>query len=206
MKKTTEDNNLESRIIKIARETFIEKGFAETSMSEIATRVGINRPVLHYYFRTKDKLFQSVFGDIVLSIAPKIFDTLVQKDKTIAERIEEIVDAYYLLFLKNPQLPMFVLREINRDANFLIKTAIQFKLVDRAMQVWKSLEDEMNNGILRKVSFRFMLFNMYGLLTMPFLTKKVSFIYLKKDESFENMLEEWKSNIIFQMQNLLSPE
>lgn len=72
MKKTTEDNNLESRIIKIARENFIEKGFAETSMSEIATRVGINRPVLHYYFRTKDKLFQSVFGDIVLSIAPKI--------------------------------------------------------------------------------------------------------------------------------------
>lgn len=206
MKKTTEDNNLESIIIKIARETFIEKGFAETSMSEIATRVGINRPVLHYYFRTKDKLFQSVFGDIVLSIAPKIFDTLVQKDKTIAERIEEIVDAYYLLFLKNPQLPMFMLREINRDANFLIKTAIQFNLVDRAMQVWKSLEDEMNNGILRKVSFRFMLFNMYGLLTMPFLTKKASFIYLKKDESFENMLEEWKSNIIFQMQNLLSPE
>ena len=96
---------------------FIEKGYAETSMSEIAARAGINRPALHYYFRTKDKMFEAVFGDIILSIIPKIFDILVQKEKGIGQRVEEIIDTYHALLLENPKLPMFIIREINRDSN-----------------------------------------------------------------------------------------
>lgn len=55
---TTTNNNedLEKKIIEAAKELFIENGFAETSMSDIAAKVGINRPALHYYFRTKDKM------------------------------------------------------------------------------------------------------------------------------------------------------
>ena len=66
---TTTNNNedLEKKIIEAAKELFIENGFAETSMSDIAAKVGINRPALHYYFRTKDKMFQAVFGNIILS-------------------------------------------------------------------------------------------------------------------------------------------
>ena len=71
---TTTNNNedLEKKIIEAAKELFIENGFAETSMSDIAAKVGINRPALHYYFRTKDKMFQAVFGNIILSFIPKI--------------------------------------------------------------------------------------------------------------------------------------
>lgn len=50
---TTEYNDLERQIIETAQQLFIEKGFAGTSMSDIAATVGINRPTLHYYFRTK---------------------------------------------------------------------------------------------------------------------------------------------------------
>ena len=53
----TENNHLEQRIIETAQQLFIEKGFTETSMSDIAHTVGINRTTLHYYFRTKDKMF-----------------------------------------------------------------------------------------------------------------------------------------------------
>ena len=73
---TTTNNNedLEKKIIEAAKELFIENGFAETSMSDIAAKVGINRPALHYYFRTKDKMFQAVFGNIILSFIPKIHE------------------------------------------------------------------------------------------------------------------------------------
>ena len=75
---TTTNNNedLEKKIIEAAKELFIENGFAETSMSDIAAKVGINRPALHYYFRTKDKMFQAVFGNIILSFIPKIHDII----------------------------------------------------------------------------------------------------------------------------------
>ena len=61
----TENNHLEQRIIETAQQLFIEKGFTETSMSDIAHTVGINRTTLHYYFRTKDKMFQAVFNKII---------------------------------------------------------------------------------------------------------------------------------------------
>lgn len=67
---TDNNDNLEQKIIDTAREIFIEKGFTDTSMSEIAAKVGMNRPGIHYYFRTKDRMFQAVFGNIVLSFIP----------------------------------------------------------------------------------------------------------------------------------------
>lgn len=70
---TTTNNNedLEKKIIEAAKELFIENGFAETSMSDIAAKVGINRPALHYYFRTKDKMFQAVFVTSYFLLFPK---------------------------------------------------------------------------------------------------------------------------------------
>ena len=90
---TDNNDNLEQKIIDTAREIFIEKGFTDTSMSEIAAKVGMNRPGIHYYFRTKDRMFQAVFGNIVLSFIPQIKDIIQNKEKLISQRIREIVDA-----------------------------------------------------------------------------------------------------------------
>ncbi len=195
---------MENKIIDAARAVFIERGYAETSMSEIAARVGINRPALHYYFRTKDKMFQAVFGNIVSSIVPKVFEALTHREKTIAERIEIIIDAYYALFLENPQLPMFMLRELNRDSNLLISTVQELNVVDTARNALASLQEEMNGGKLNKVPLQFIFYNFYSLLSIPFLTMDISSkVFGNNEEQFKTMLSDWKQNIIAQMQNLL---
>lgn len=195
---------MENKIIDAARSVFIEKGYAETSMSEIAARVGINRPALHYYFRTKEKMFQAVFGSIVLSVVPKVFDALTHKEKSISQRVEGIIDAYYALFLENPQLPMFMLRELNRDSDLLINTIQQFNVMDTVHNALASVQEEMNEGKLRKVSLQFTFYNFYSLLTFPFLTKDISTkVFRNDDKAFRAMLVEWKQNIIAQMLNLL---
>ena len=63
---------IEARIVEAARALFIEKGYADASMSDIAAAAGIKRSTLHYYFRTKDRLFQAIFADIVREIFPRI--------------------------------------------------------------------------------------------------------------------------------------
>lgn len=195
---------MENKIIDAARSVFIEKGYAETSMSEIAARVGINRPALHYYFRTKEKMFQAVFGSIVSSVVPKVFDALTHKEKSISQRVEGIIDAYYALFLENPQLPMFMLRELNRDSDLLINTIQQFNVMDTVHNALASVQEEMNEGKLKKVSLQFTFYNFYSLLTFPFLTKDISTkVFRNDDKAFRAMLVEWKQNIIAQMQNLL---
>ena len=127
---TTTNNNedLEKKIVEAAKELFIENGFAETSMSDIAAKVGINRPVLHYYFRTKDKMFQAVFGNIILSFIPRIHDIIIQQDKPVSESIGEIVDAYYKVFTENPCLPLFMVREMHRDRR-IIQLFLRFLII-----------------------------------------------------------------------------
>lgn len=89
-----ENNILEEKIIAVAKEVFIEKGFDGASMSDIAARVGINRPTLHYYYRTKDKMFQAVFLSIIQSFIPKIQDVFVDDNKPFSEKIRIVVDTY----------------------------------------------------------------------------------------------------------------
>ena len=195
---------MEEKIIEVAKALFIEKGYAETSMSEIAAKAGINRPGLHYYFRTKDKMFEAVFGDILLSIVPKIFDIISQKDMNIERRIEEMIDTYYALFIDNPKLPMFIMREINRDANLLIKTATQLNIHEKFRHSLDTIEQEMKEGKLKQVPIRFMFYNISSLLTIPFLTQDLTYsILLEEGETFEDMLKEWKPYIIKQLLNLI---
>lgn len=195
---------MENKIINIAREVFIEKGFTETSMSEIATRADINRPTLHYYFRTKEKMYQAIFGSIAQTILPKVFDALTNRDESISQRIGCIVDAYYAIFLENPSLPMFILREVNRDPQQLIHTVCEIHAIDPILQALTSLQEEMNQGQLKQVPLQFVFYNFYSLLLMPFLTYDFSQKVFHCDEAnFKTMLMDWRQNIIDQMEHLL---
>lgn len=207
MKPVNESDNTEEKIIKAAKSLFIENGFAGTSMSDIAARVGINRPGLHYYFRTKDKMFEAVFGDIVSSIVPRIFDILVRQERSVTSRMEEVVNTYYSLFLANPRLPMFIIREMNRDAALLLKTATGLEVPEKLSVVVRSLQEEMDGGKLKPVPLRFLFYTLYGLLMMPFLTQDMACpVFLEENETFGEMLDKWKPYIISQLNALLAVE
>ena len=125
--KTEQTENIESRIIEAAKQEFIKKGFEQTSMSDIAAVVGINRPTLHYYFRTKDKMFQAVFASIVAKFLPHI-DTIFSTQQSFSEKLEDVIDVYVSIFSTNPLLPKFIIGEIQRDANHLIETFYSLNL------------------------------------------------------------------------------
>lgn len=195
---------MENNIIEAARAVFIERGYAETSMSEIALKAGINRPVLHYYFRTKDKMFQAVFGNIVSSVIPQVIEAIMDKEKSIAYRTKQIINAYYQLFKKSPHLPLFMLRELNRDPELLIKTILGLNVADTIRKAIASLMEEMEEGKIKKVPLQFIFLNFYSLLTFPFLTNNISQkVFNNNEENNEQILADWEENIINQMGNLL---
>ena len=163
---TTEHSDLEQQIIKTAQQLFIEKGFVETSMSDIAATVGINRPTLHYYFRTKDKMFKAVFGSIVMSLMPKIQD-IVKQDIPFMERLSMILDEYIELFTSNPCLPRFICGEIQRDVNHLLATAKELQFGDALSQVKDSILTAMEDGKLKKVPIHIVFLTVYSLLSYP---------------------------------------
>lgn len=207
MKKIMSDekcSNLEERIIEVAKSLFMEKGYSDTSMSEIAEKVGINRPGLHYYFRTKDKMFNAVFGMIVMSVAPKFQNIILQKDLPIATRVEKVIDVYYQMLQKNPYLPLFILREMNRDINFLFNAFCSLDVANFFEGLKTSLQEEMANGKLKQVPLRIVFFTFYSALIFPFISRNlISLEMLNENETFEELLVEWKPYIVKQMVNLL---
>lgn len=202
----TEHYDLEQQIIKTAQQLFVEKGFTETSMSDIAATVGINRPTLHYYFRTKDKMFKAVFGSIVMSLMPKIQD-IIQQDIPFTERLSMVLDAYIELFTKNPCLPRFISGEIQRDVDHLLATAKDLQLEATLSQVKDSLLAGMEAGELKKVPIHIVFLTVYSLLSYPFLAKNlIVSLFLEDETAFADFLQEWKQHIINQIRNLLCYE
>lgn len=192
--------SMEDRILASAEQLFLERGFDGTSMSDIAAKAGINRPTLHYYFRTKDKMFRAVLSRIVLSFVPRVYDIIVQSEKPVADRVSEVLDAYMVIFMNKPCLPLFVAREIQRDFDFLVRMMRQEQIDRYAHKIICALQTEMDGGRLRKVPLRSLFYTFYGLLVFPFLTRHLTeALLLKEGESFKDMLVEWKKHVVSQM-------
>lgn len=199
-------DNIEQTIINTAKQLFIEKGYTDTSMSDIASRAGINRSTLHYYFRTKDRMFQAVFGSIVSVFFPKATAIILDSDTPYMERISKILDEYMDFLIQNPSLPKFVCEEINRDVNNLIDSARFIGLDRLMMQAKDTLVREMEAGNLNKVDPQIVFMTFYSMMLYPFLTKNMLItLFLDKEENFQPLMQKWKSHIIRQMKMMLCP-
>lgn len=202
---TKNNDCLETKIIENAKNLFIEKGFAETSMSDIAAATGINRPALHYYFRTKDRMFQAVFGSIVATLLPKLQDIISNRQLSIEDRVSNVVDIYYDVFKAHPTLPLFIIREMHRDIEYLEKTVMEMHFDQYFYAIRDSLLEQMKQNEIREVPFRFLFLTFYSLLTMPFNVKPVcERILMDGDETYEELLSAWKKNIVARMKDMLS--
>lgn len=188
-----------------AEKLFLERGFDGTNMSDIALSMGINRPTLHYYFRTKDKMFRAVLARIVLSFVPRVYDIVVNSEKPVAERISQVFDAYMAIFLAKPCLPLFMAREVQRDFDFLLRMLQQEQIDRYVRKIIRALEAEMDAGKLKKVPLRTLFYTFYGLMVFPFLSRRLTeSLLLAEGETFEELLEKWKRQVVAQVCVLLA--
>ena len=187
-----------------ATRLFTERGYIATSMADIAAEVGINRTGLHYYYRTKDRMFQAVFGSVVKQLIPQIHEIILEVNSPVEERVSRVIDVYYGLFKANPSLPMFMLREMQRDFDNLLNAIYRMHLERYCTAISLGLQREMDSGHIRKVPIRFLFMTFYSLLTMPFITKNLcQYVWLEVGEAFTDMVAKWKPYVVEQIRALL---
>ena len=151
-------------------------------------------------------MFHAVIGGILAPIVPHVYELLMQKELPISMRMEGIIDAYYHLFSQNPRLPMFIVREINRDTRMLLGTLHELQLDRKARVVIASLEAEMDSGRLNRIPIKFLFMSFYGLLVTPLLMQDaIKEVFLDDGNSFEQLLLQWKPYILKQILTLLQP-
>lgn len=198
-----ENENLESQILETAKILFAENGYKKTHMSDIAAAVGINRPTLHYYYRTKDILFESVFAQLMQSFIPRI-ELISVESISFEEKVNRITDEYMSIYIDNPFLPQFILSEIQRDPDYLM-SVMERLYFDKYLQILEKLiKNEINEGKIKNVPSSFIFLSFFSQMVSPFLAKNILVkLFLKDEANFIPFLYEWKESVKKQMKVLL---
>lgn len=190
-----EQLNTEEKIMEAAKKVFVEKGKAGARMQEIADEAKINKSLLHYYYRSKEKLFGAVFKFAFNKFAPKmvsVFDT----DKDIFEVIEFFVSNYIDLIRKNPFIPMFVLNEINKKDTSFITNIIR----NSAINVDKYIEfvnKHIEEGKIINIDPRQLIVNIISLCIFPIAGRPIIQIIVFNDDkdAYETFLDSRKKEV-----------
>lgn len=109
--KMERNQNIEKRILWVAERLFLEKGFSGTSTTEIAKTVGCNQALIHYYFRTKEKLFWDVFAPKVEQVV-EYLDAPLDESIGFVERISNVIDFYFGILELDERLAPFIVKEL----------------------------------------------------------------------------------------------
>lgn len=112
--KDENQSSAELKIFEAAREVFQSKGLEGARMQEIADKARINKSMLHYYYRSKEKLFEKVYQLSIIKLIPQIA-SLLNEEIPLELKLRSFSKKYLELIRHNPDIPLFVLHEMNKN-------------------------------------------------------------------------------------------
>ena len=191
---TTSGENTENQILIAARIVFIAKGFEGARMQEIADQAGINKALLHYYFRSKDKLFEAVFSEVAANLFPAM-KQIIEAELGIKEKITFFVKMYLKTLHENPFIPAFVINTLNtnpeRFLNYFRKAGLN------PMLLQKQIEEEAALGLIRMVKAEHLLVNVIAMCIFPYIARPiVQNIFTMNDDAYNSYLESRETEIV----------
>lgn len=191
MDKSGNHSVTEQKILDAASKIFLKKGLYGARMQEIADEAGINKALLHYYFRNKDKLYQAIFESKFQSFFPLILQIFNSED-TIEEKIYRLVSRYIDFLSLHPYLPLFLINEINRNP----QGQLPFKVIMgkiKSSRFIQQFEDMVKTGKFIPIQPEQFLTNLLGLILFPFINKAMLTIAFSMDETrFKSFISERK--------------
>ncbi len=196
---TSHPPDTENRILEAAKKVFIEKGLEGARMQEIADEAKINKSLLHYYYRTKERLFSAVFQFAISRFVPKI-EEIFTSDMNIFDKINLIIEQYITMLSKNQFIPIFVLHEINRHPDRVVNIMASAGI--RPQLLVDQIENEIKKGVIRPVSAQNLIINIISLCVFPFAARPlIQRLFFENDKKayavfLENRKKEVSSFII----------
>ena len=189
---TENDKQTEEKIFEAATDIFVEKGMDGARMQDIASLAGINKALLHYYFRTKDQLFNKVFEMIAGKLIAR-FSPVFDEKLSLEEKIRFFYKAHIQFLQDNPRLPGFILNEINRNPARIKKLlkAVEFK------KIWITLytqhKDELEKYNITEKNLPQLMSTIVAISVFPFAARGIlEGIFETMNINFDTYMEERK--------------
>lgn len=203
----TERQNKEHEILVAAEQEFLTKGFDGARTTSIAQAAGVTHAMLHYYFRTKEQLFERIVDDKFAQMSHSMFAILGDPSLPVVERLKGGIAAHFDFVAENPQLPRFVINEIvSRPERYEVLYKRVSAIIDN---VYKGLQGEIDSaaerGEIERIDVR-MLFisimslNVFTFVAYPFMEPLMGelmadrdrFLAERKAENIETIMRRLK--------------
>ena len=191
---TIAGDNTEHQILNAAREVFISKGFEGARMQEIADHAGINKALLHYYFRSKENLFEAVFSEVASNLFPAM-KQMLEAELELKEKITLFVTIYLRALNENPFIPAFIINTLNANPDGFLKYIKKSGLNPKLLQ--KQIDEEATRGMVRAIKVEHLLVNIIAMCIFPFVARPiVQNIFDMNNDEYQTYLDSRKNEII----------
>ena len=181
----------EEQIFEAASRIFQRKGYAGARMQEIADEADINKSMLHYYFRSKDKLFQKVYQREMSRFFPVIFKVL-GRNAPLDEKIEQLIETYYSFLDENPKIAQFIIYEMNQNPD-RFRNFIKEKDIHPPKAFEEQVKSEVDSGRMDEIDPRQLLVSIVGVILFPFIAQTmVESLFEFDEQDLDTFLKERK--------------
>lgn len=174
-KQQTEQHNTEELILLSAEKEFLEKGYSGAKTTAIAEAAGVTHAMLHYYFRTKDKLFEKIIADKMARLGEILFGVLCNSNLSLRENIEIGVRSHFDFFAANPSLPRFIFNELYCNPQRLetMKNSILLMASQTIDNLQHVIDENAAEGKCRRVDATMLLLDIVSLNIFPFVAQPI---------------------------------
>ena len=181
-------------------------------MQEIAKEAGVNQALLHYYFRSKERLSAAVFEQFASRIFPALIETL-GGDALIDDKIDRMVSLYLDNLSRNPFLPGYLLSELHHRperAQQLLASATGAEpgrvLPPVFKRLGKQIDDCVQDGTMRAISPEQFTVNLISLCIFPFAARPIlANVFGMDDAAFARFIQERRTQLPAFFRNALRP-
>lgn len=176
------DNTTEERILEAAKKIFLRDGLQGARMQDIADLATINRSMLHYYFRDKELLSQTVMKGVISKFVVAFKENL-NSELSFEEKVDNYIDAEINLAFDNPDLLIFALHEASKDPEFF-KKVIESKM---SVVFRKQMKEAYEKGEIVPKNIEEFVVSVSSLCMFPFIAGPLYMMIFRWDE------EKWAS-------------
>ena len=191
------NQSTEEAILKAAEKEFMEKGFEGARTMKIARNAGVTHSMLHYYFRTKEQLFDQIMKDKFALIVESVLKIIGDDSLPLLERIRAGMSDHFDFLVRNPELPRFMINEVlnNPDVNAAFQNQLSTNgrgiihdlqaIIDKAAE-----RGEIERVDARSLGLDIISLNLVSALAFPMMRHLLGFPAMSEQEFLERRKQE----------------
>lgn len=173
--KSMKTKDTEADILKAAEQEFMLKGFDGAKTASIAQSAGVTHAMLHYYFRTKELLFERILADKMSLMGQSVLTAFGNSQLPLFDRLKDGMSRHFDFLMENPDLPRFIVNEVfSRPERYELMRKDISRIVDKLMQgVQQELDTLAAQGKIEPIDVRMLMLDVVSLNIFPFIAYPV---------------------------------